>query len=117
MSLPHKQSVLLRHRVRLKVCSEASDIDFVGGHGILDGPRHRAEGSLVEDDLRAFGCTAAVAGVADVAGDQGEAGVIFKIFDIIYTPGGKVVETDHLVAMRQEIFTQVRSDESCSTCY
>ncbi len=83
---------------------EAVDIGRIGEQRILDGARHGAERSLVQDIIDARACRAAGVELADVALDEAKVRPLgwgharLDLIEIFLVPGGKVVQADHVLA-------------------
>jgi hypothetical protein len=55
-------------------------------------------------------------GIADVAFDKLEAGMIFKTFDIFQTAGAEIIDDRHFITIFEQPFGQMRPDKTRSTC-
>ena len=99
---------------RDKHVEKAADIHGIGGYGVLDGARHRAEGGLVEDVFHAVDRLPAVLHVADVSYQETEtSGVFFKQRqDVLNMSRREVVEAAHRVPFLQKMLAEVGAYES-----
>ena len=83
-------------------------VDGVGGDGIVYGAGHRAQGRLVQDVLNAIARLAAIVQVADVANDELKVRMGEHMRQVPGLAGGKVIEHNHPVVLRQQRINQVR---------
>jgi len=90
----------------------ARDVDVGGQRRVVDGQRHRAERGVVQDVAGAGDRLLAGVHRADVVLDEGEARVAQERRDVFALAGGKVVEDDDVVVLREEPLDQVGADES-----
>ena len=47
--------------------------------------------------------------------DELEVFVILKIYDILFTAGEQIVNTNNLISIIKKVFAQVTADKSCAT--
>jgi len=98
---------------------EPVDVGLIGGDGVVDGTRDRAQRRLVEDVVCTGDGFFAVFQVADVAFDKGEVGPLvgadFALYfvQVVLVAGGEVVQADDGLVQLQEGFQQVGADEAC----
>src|SRR5690606_14565056 len=97
---------------------EAVDVGAVGGHGVGDRSRHRAQCRLVEYVVDAAASLVAGGRVGDVAFDETETRPLLRrdqrchFIQVALEPGGEVIQPDHALVQAQQGFQQVGADEA-----
>lgn len=91
---------------------EASHVNVVGGHRVLYGAGHTAQGGLVQDIAAAVHGLATVAGVTDIAFDQGEARVMQRFRKVFPLAGGEIIESVDFISPGEEMVGEVGADKA-----
>ncbi len=96
----------------------AVDVHLVAADGVLDRSRHRAQPRLVQHYVDAGAGAAAFGRIAHVALDHAEVARRIRprrgerLGDVLAESGLVVVEADHLLSERDQVFDQVAADEA-----